>query len=134
MRTGSWTGPPRGGKGAKGRNYLDCIRGKGVRHGLRSRMEQVATPALRLSSMRRAEEEAKLAELEAEKAAKQAEVRRPPYLTQRVFTAVLTQSVFPPYLTQSVFTAKNEFPHKSVNLFFILAIVKDKSLTYLWGS
>ena len=28
---------------------------------------------------------------------------------------------------------KREFPHKSVNLFFILVIVKDK-LTDLWGS
>ena len=32
MRTGSWTGPPRGGEGFKGRNQLDCIRGKGVRY------------------------------------------------------------------------------------------------------
>jgi len=35
---------------------------------------QIAAPALRLQMMRRAEEEAKLAELEAEKAAKQAEL------------------------------------------------------------
>jgi len=28
---------------------------------------------------------------------------------------------------------KSQFPHKSVNLFFILVIVKDK-LTDLWGS
>ena len=38
------------------------------------------------------------------------------------------------YLTQSVFksSCKNRFPHKSVNLFFISVIVKDK-LTNLWG-
>ena len=29
VMTGSWTGPPRGEKGSKGRNELDCIRGKG---------------------------------------------------------------------------------------------------------
>ena len=38
------------------------------------------------------------------------------------------------HLTQSVvFFCKSQFLHKSVNLFFILVIVKDK-LTDLWGS
>ena len=35
LRTGSGTGPPWGGQGSKGRNLLDCIRGKGVRVGCR---------------------------------------------------------------------------------------------------
>jgi len=39
------------------------------------------------------------------------------------------------YLTQSVLKSfcKSQFPHKSVNSFFLLVIVKDK-LTDLWGS
>ena len=39
------------------------------------------------------------------------------------------------FISQRVFTkfCKNQFLHKSVNLFFILVIVKDK-MTDLWGT
>jgi len=39
------------------------------------------------------------------------------------------------FISQKVFIksfGKSQFPHKSVNLFFILVIVKD-TLTDLWG-
>jgi len=51
---------------------------------------------------------------------------------------VMHEAVAPicPFISHKVFSksfCKSQFPHKSINLFFILVIVKGK-LTYLWGN
>ena len=55
-----------------------------------------------------------------------------------VLVAMGTDGTRPPseFISHEVFFksfCKSQFPHKSVNLFFILVIVKDR-LTDLWGS
>ena len=55
------------------------------------------------------------------------------YLAALVATEELMRpQVFIPHIEFFQSFRKSQFPHKSVNLFFILVIVKDK-LTDLWG-